>query len=209
MKRRSAAVFTRRWRREIPRAVSGLLRVVAITALVGAAVGARSEVQIERGFLPDAAPSSFAIGLPGGMNFCWDPVRGALSYAWSGDFLDLGPMRPGTGKFIKPAKPLGPIFYRETGIAPLRRGDPTRAPAVEFTGYALRDDAIEFRYTIDGTPVREEIRARAGGGLIRRFHIEGGTDARWWHVAEGQPAVELKRERGGTFALEIAAKEAR
>src|SRR5215211_4092301 len=86
----------------------------------------RADVQIERGFLPDSGPSSFAIGLPGGVNFCFDPVRGGVSYAWTGEFLDLTPMRPGTGKFIKPAKPLGSMVYREAGFAPLRRGDPSR-----------------------------------------------------------------------------------
>jgi hypothetical protein len=165
---------------------------------------ARAEVQIERGFLPDAAPSSFAIGLPGGVNFCFDPVRAGVSYAWTGEFLDLGAMRPDAGKFIKAAKPLGAILHRETGIAPLRRGDPSRAPVVEFTGYSLRDDSIEFRYTIDGIPLREEIRARPGrDGLVRRFHFDGGGDAKWWHVAEGAPATELKREAGGTFVQEI------
>ena len=181
-----------------------------LTALVLAFVPAlRAEVQIERGFLPDAAPSSFAISLPGGTNFCWDPVRGGVSYAWRGDFLDLSAMRPGPGKFIKPAKPLGPIVYRETGPAPLRRGDAGREPVVEFTGYTLRDDAIEFRYTVDGVAVREELRARPGGdGLVRRFHFEAGSDARWWHVTEGQPPRELQREAGGTFVLEVVfAKE--
>jgi hypothetical protein len=157
-----------------------------------------------RGFLPDAAPSSFAIALPGGVNFCFDPVRAGVSYAWSGDFIDLSEMRPGAGKFIKAAKLLGPVRYQEAGIAPLRRGDPSRVPVVEFTGYSLRDDSIEFRYTIDGAPVREEIRARpGGGGLIRRFHIEGNADAKWWHVVDGAPATELKREAGGTFVQEI------
>jgi hypothetical protein len=163
-----------------------------------------AEIQIERGFLPDAAPSSFAIGLPGGVNFCFDPVRGGVSYAWTGGFLDLSAMRPDAGKFIKPAKPLGAILYREAGVAPLRRGDPSRRPVVEFTGYSLRGDAIEFRYTIDGTPVREEIRARSGGdGLICRFRFEGSGDAKWWHVAEGGPATELKRDANGTFVHEI------
>ena len=170
----------------------------------------RAEIQIERTYLPDAGPSSFAIGLPGGVNFCFDPVRGGVSYAWTGAFLDIGPVRPGTGKFLKPAQPLGPVVYRETGVAPLRRGDPSRAPVVEFAGYTLRDDAIEFRYTVDGAPVREEVRARAGGGLVRRFHIEGGSDARWWHVADGRPPTELKRESGGALVLEVAfTKEAR
>lgn len=170
-----------------------------------AAPASRAEVQIERLFLPHAAsPSSFAIGLPGGINFCFDPVRAAVSYVWTGGFLDLTPARPGPGKFISAARLLGPLAYQETGFAPLRRGDPARAPAVEFTGYRLRDDAVEFRYTIDGTPVREVIRARADGtALVRRFQIEAGADAKWWHVAAGQPPMELRRERDGTFVLEL------
>lgn len=163
----------------------------------------RGEVLIERGFLPDAGPSSFAIGLPGGVNFCFDPVRGGVTYVWTGDFLDLAPMRPGTGKFIRPAVPLGPVVYREAGPVPLRRGDPGRIPVFEFTGYTLREDAVEFRYTLDGTLVREEIRARpGGGGLVRRFHFDSGADAKWWHVVEGKPPVELKRGTGGGFVLE-------
>jgi hypothetical protein len=165
---------------------------------------ARAEVQVERGFLPDAGPSSFAIALPGGVNFCFDPVRGGVSYAWTGKFLDLAPMRPGTGKFIKPANLLGPVVYREAGTVPLRRGDPGRVPVFEFAGYTLRDDAVEFRYMIDGALVRDEIRARpGGGGLERRFHFDDGADAKWWHVVEGKPAAELRREPGGAFVLEI------
>ncbi len=177
---------------------------LALLALL-AGTSLRAEVQIERLYLPHAAsPSSFAIGLPGGVNFCFDPARGAVSYVWTGGFLDLAPTRPGPGKFIGPAKLLGPVVYQETGVAPLRRGDPARAPAVEFTGYTLRADAIEFRYTVDGVPVREEIRAAAGGaGLTRRFTIDGGSDAQWWHVVDGRPPTELKRESGGTFVLEL------
>lgn len=184
--------------------------VVALLAGL-ACMPVRAEVQIERTYLPDAAPSSFAIGLPGGVNFCFDPVRCSVNYAWPGDYLDITPARPGTGKFIKPAKPLGPILYREMGFAPLRRGDPGRTPVVEFTGYTLRDDAVEFRYAIDGVPVREEIRARPGGdGLTRRFHFETGSDARWWHVVEGRPPTELKRETSGAVVLEVVfAKEAK
>lgn len=166
---------------------------------------AHADVLIERVFMPhDAAPSSFAIGLPGGVNFCFDPVRGGISYAWKGGFVDLTPARPGTGKFIHAVKLLGPLVYQESGLAPLRRGDPARVPTVEFTGYALRDDAVEFRYTIDGAAVREEIRANPDGtALTRRFHVEGAGDSKWWHVTDGKPATELKRERDGTFVLEL------
>lgn len=166
---------------------------------------ARAEVQIDRIFMPHgASPSSFAIGLPGGVNFCWDPLRCAVSYVWKGGFIDVSPARPGVGKFIDAVKLLGPIVYQETGAAPLRSGDLARTPQLEFTGYTLRSDAIEFRYTVDGMPVREEIRVgNDGGGLVRRLQVEGGSDRRWWHVVEGAPATELKRDPAGGFVLEL------
>lgn len=187
----------------VARALKGGTALAFIITL--AAPSARAEVQVERMYLPDASPSSFAIGLPGGVNFCFDPVRGAVSYAWTGGFLDSAPTRPGAGKFIAPAKLLGPVVYKEVGVSPLRRGNPKRVPVVEFSGYSLRADSIEFRYTVDGTPVREEISAKTTGTLIRRLHIAGGTDAKWWHVVEGQPPVELRRD-GGALLLELPLK---
>src|SRR5687768_7645481 len=74
--------------------------LIALALLLATTIPLRAEVQVERTFLPDAAPSSFAIGLPGGVNFCFDPVRCSVSYAWTGDYLDLTPARPGPGKFI-------------------------------------------------------------------------------------------------------------
>lgn len=184
---------------------SALFATLAAGLALSLAAPARAEVQIERAFLPhNASPSSFAIGLPGGINVCFDPVRCAVSYAWTGGFLDLSPTRPGAGKFIAPAKLLGPLAYQETGDAPLRRGDPTRPSVVEFTGYRLLPDAIEFRYTIDGIPVREEIRANAAGtALLRRFHIPSGADAKWFHAPAGQPPRELVREPAGNFLMEL------
>lgn len=166
---------------------------------------ARAEVQIDRIFMPhNASPSSFAIGLPGGISFCWDPLRCAVSYVWTGGFIDATPARPGLGKFIDAVKLLGPIVYQETGSVPLRHADPAREPVVEFTGYTLKSDAIEFRYTVDGRPVREEIRARADGrALVRRLQIAGGADARWWHVVAGGPAQELKADASGAFVIEL------
>jgi hypothetical protein len=190
--------------------VDRLVRSAVVVAVLLSITALRAEVLVERVFMPlDAAPSSFAIGLPGGVNFCFDPVRGGLSYAWKGGFVDLSPARPGPGKFINAVKLLGSVVYRETGLAPLRRGDPTRVPTVAFTGYNLRNDAVEFRYTIDGSPIREEIRAnRDGTALIRRFHVADGSDARWWHVIDGKPASELKREANGTFILEVPLEKA-
>jgi hypothetical protein len=183
---------------------AGTARLALGLLLAALLAPAHAEVRLERTFLPhDASPSSFAVGLPGGTNFCFDPVRGGVSYVWRGGFLDLTSVRPGPGKFINAARLLGPIVYQESGHAPLRRGDPGRAPVVEFTGYTLHDAAIEFRYTVDGFPVREEIRARPGGGLLRRFRLAAGTDARWWHVVAGRPPRELPRAADGTLQLEL------
>lgn len=191
------------------RPTPSLRRLLALSVLLAAA--ARAEVLVERTIMPlGAGPSSFAIGLPGGMNFCFDAVRGGLDYAWTGGFVDLTNVRPGLGKLITPVKLLGPVVYQEHGPASLRRGDPTRVPVVEFRGYTLRDASVEFRYTVDGILVREEITARAGSpGLTRRFTIEAaGADSRWWHVIEGQPATELSRDASGAFVLEHVFKTA-
>lgn len=166
----------------------------------------RAEVRVERVLLPEGAtPGSFAVALPGGVNFCYDPARGGLSYVWTGGFLDLAPARPGPGKFIAAARLLGPVVHREDGPAPLRRGRPETAPALVFTGYTLRPAAIEFRYTLDGVPVREELSARPDGrGLVRRFLPAAGGDARWWHVTEGRPPAALGRDAAGALILEVS-----
>ena len=166
---------------------------------------AQAEVQIARIFMPhQASPSSFAIGLPGGISFCWDPLRCSVSYIWKGGFIDVTPSRPGLGKFIEAATLLGPIVYHEVGESPLRNSDPARKPEIAFTGYTLKADAIEFRYTVDGRKVREEIRVHADGtALLRRLEIESSADGRWWHVVTGRPAAELIRDRSGTWTITL------
>jgi len=175
----------------IPRAPLVLLLTLLFPTL-------RAEVRVERVLLPEGAtPGSFAVALPGGVNFCYDPATGG--------FLDLAPARPGPGKFIAAARLLGPVVHREDGPAPLRRGRPETAPALVLTGYTLRPAAIEFRYTLDGVPVREELSARPDGrGLVRRFQPAAGGDARWWHVIEGRPPAALGRDAAGALILEVS-----
>ncbi len=182
-----------------------LLRSGMIGALLlGLAGLVHAEVQLERTFLPDAHASSFAFGLPGGVNVCYDPVRGDVNYAWTGGFLDLSNVRP-VNKLVKAAVPLGPIVYRESGASPLRRGDALRPPVVEFKGYTLHADAVELRYTIDGVLVRETLSALpAGAGLRRTFRLErGDADAAWFYAIEGRPATALTRTASGNFTLDV------
>jgi len=164
---------------------------------------APGEVLVERTTLPDARASSFAFGLPGGVNFCYDPIRGGVNYVWTGGFLDLTNVRPGPGKLIKPAQLLGPIVARETGQAPLRRSDPAHIPVIEFKGYTLRAGSVELRYTLDDTPVREAISALPDGtGLKRTFHFDrSGADAKWFYVTTGQPTNPLTADTSGAFVL--------
>lgn len=167
---------------------------------------APGEVQIERVMLPDARAGSFAFGLPGGVNFCYDPTRGGVNYAWTGGFIDLTNVRP-VNKLIKPATLRGPVVYRETGPSPLRRNDATREPVVEFKGYTLRSASVEIRYTVDGAPVTEEISAlasSAGPGLKRTFRFDrSDADAKWFYVVAGRPAAALARTAAGTFTLDV------
>ena len=176
---------------------------LSIAALLFAPT-APAEVQLERTFLPDAHASSFAFGLPGGVNVCYDPVRGGVNYAWTGGFLDITNVRP-VNKLVKAAVPLGPIVYRETGAAPLRRGDALRPPVVEFKGYTLADATVELRYSVDGVLVRETLSALPNGaGLRRTFRVDRtGSDATWFYAIEGRPATALTRTAAGDFTLDV------
>ena len=137
--RTSVRLYRSGRRTEVRPARSAIPRIVGLFALALHAPHllsaqpalAPGEVQIERVMLPDARAGSFAFGLPGGVNVCYDPVRGGVNYAWSGGFLDIADVRP-VNKLIKAAKVLGPVVYRETGASPLRRGDAAREPVVEF-----------------------------------------------------------------------------
>jgi hypothetical protein len=183
--------------------VAAPLLVITPAVLRAQPALAPDEVLIERVMLPDAHAGSFAFGLPGGISFCYDPTRGGLNYAWTGGFIDVTNVRP-VNKLIKAADLVGRVVYRETGPSPLRRGDATRAPVVQFKGYTLRPAAVELRYTVDGTPVQETITALPDRtGLRRTFRFDrAGADAPWSYVVAGQPATTLTRDAAGTFTLE-------
>jgi hypothetical protein len=162
---------------------------MACLALIGSTGLSQPLPRVERGFFPDARPNAFVVGFSGGLSFCYDPLRGGLNYAWSG-FIDVSPIRPGLGKVIKAAEPLGRIVYRETGDAPVRLGDPRRVPDIRLQGYTLGPDRIEFRYLIDNVEVREEIRPRPDGtGLTRRWRYPASSGPLWFVAATREGAT--------------------
>lgn len=170
---------------------------------------------VQRTFMPEATPGSFAITLPNGPGLCLDPVRGGINYVWDGDFVDLRPRW--ITKEGQPARIFGGVFYREKEWQPLRAGAPGSPPDFQFRGYALRDGVPEFHYVIGGRDVFETFaQGREPGDLLRRFRVGPGSAPLWVNL---EPQTEsdvivsgLERDgaravfaapAGGEFTLEI------
>jgi mono/diheme cytochrome c family protein len=121
---------------------------------------------ILRTFLPEVTPRSLALRFPGDLQAAVDVQQGRLAYAWSGKFLNLGPVWTGRGG--NKAGVLGETYYRGPPGMPWQFGeepaewaaratDPTWGAElphdgkvyesrVRFRGYKLHGDAApEFR----------------------------------------------------------------
>lgn len=121
-----------------------------------------------RTFLPDASPAAIAVGLPGGVSYCFEGDTCRLRYAWSGDFLDMSPSWTGRGG--APAVLKGRKFYTAPDPFPLRLGDRPATP--RFRGYAMKEGHPEFLYELDGAEVRQRIAALPeGAGLEASFTV--------------------------------------
>jgi hypothetical protein len=155
----------------------GAMRLLARVAAVGATVlllsaaSAPPTLKVHRTWMPNAYPSSYAIGFPSGLNFCFDPIRANLIYAWRGDYVDLAATV--NGKIPRDAAIRGEMFYRSLTTSGFRRGDDAdAAPTIRFRAFRLHADIPEFDYEVDGARVRESIRPSPDGAtLLRRFEI--------------------------------------
>jgi len=117
--------------------------------------------------MPEATPAAIAVGLPGGVSYCFDAGQSKLLYAWRGGFLDMTGtlLRKTDAKKLTPtAAIIGTIFWRAEKQEGLRR----------FKGYRLVDGVPEFRYLVDGVEVREMLVPEAGG-IRRRRVFDGKT----------------------------------
>ena len=128
-----------------------------------------------RTVMPEATPAAIAVGLPGGLSYCFDAGAQRLLYAWRGGFLDLeATLQRKTGddgSTLTPQIP-GTRFFRSTRF-PFRLADSGRIPETRFKGYRLRDGVPEFQYSVGGAEVFELIRPSAtDDGFRWEFRIE-------------------------------------
>lgn len=124
-----------------------------------------------RTFMPDCSPAAIAVGLPGGLSYCWDAGTCRLRYAWKGGFVDNAAHWKGNGNAL--SNVVGEIYYRDQAGFPLRLGDPANVPTPKFKGYRLLDRYPQFEYSIDGVEIKELIKPLEGGtGLVREFQVE-------------------------------------
>lgn len=158
---------------------------------------------IQRGFLPESSPRSIAVGLPGGLSYCFDAESCRLRYAWSGGFLDMKPTWHGRG--ASPPALRGAKFFVAPDTMTLSLGNRTAAPKVQFLGYALVNQAPEFRFTVEGVTVRERIEAAPGGGLRCVFEWAGPEGELNFHPPKGvrvsAAGRDLKADAGGWVTI--------
>lgn len=148
---------------------------------------------VSRTFLPESGPASIAVGFENGESYGFDAGGVFLRYAWSGGFVDNWPHWRGNGNAY--ATVLGDIYYRTSIGVPLRVGSRESAEKVAFRGYSLdEEDVPEFRYEVDGVQVRERIVPRAGGGLVRTFHIDSPEPIRF--ISEPDSGVRFESSAG-------------
>jgi hypothetical protein len=158
----------------------GALLLGLLVVLAGAAAGESAResraVRIHRTWMPNAYPSSFAVGFPGGLNVCFDPIRANVIYAWAGDFVDLQPTV--NGKIPRDAVIRGTIFYQPRTVSGFRPAIADVPAEIRYKGYRLEEGFPEFHYEVNGVAVAELIRpAPDGSGILRQFRVAAGNRA--------------------------------
>lgn len=136
--------------------------------------------------MPEATPAAIAVGLPGGISYCFDAGESRLRYAWRGGFVDMSrtllTKKNRQTNLTETAEIVGKVFFHE-GSYPIRSSDRDRIPQRRFRGYSLIDSIPEFRYEVDGVTVRERIVA-VEGGILRQFRLEGVEEPMWFVPAK-------------------------
>ncbi|MBM3735087.1 MAG: c-type cytochrome [Acidobacteria bacterium] len=138
--------------------------------------------------MPEATPAAIAVGLPGGLSYCFDAGTVNLLYAWSGGFLDMSGtlLRKTDEKKLTPVAALiGNVFWRANGV-PFRAGAPGQIPQRRFRGYRMVEGRPVFHYDLDGIRVEETLVPEAGA--LRREIVVSRVEGPLWFDGEAVPA---------------------
>ncbi|MBT5927335.1 MAG: hypothetical protein HOH33_12015 [Verrucomicrobia bacterium] len=133
---------------------------------------------VKRAFVKDGPPRSVNVGIPGGINFCFDAESCIVAFGWFGPFLDIG---PDWGRNVSQrggglVQVLGERFESGQSIFPIRIGGKHITPQVSFKGYRLNGMEVPtFEFTVNGAWVKETISAADKGiGLTYSFQMDPG-----------------------------------
>lgn len=110
------------------------------------------EALVIRCFLPNATPASIAVGMPGGLSYCFDAGTSRLAYAWRGGFLDLS---PNLKKEALLARLLGEIFFTTPEDFGFRLESSGESIDRRFRGYRIVDGFPEFLVRAGNIDVRQ------------------------------------------------------
>ena len=112
------------------------------------------------------------VGIPGGYNFTFDPVKCQLKYAWKGEFMDAGPAWNGRGG--------NPVRAGSDALAAVKTGhyltlgDGERR--VKFLGYRLVDGLPVFRYRLNNATVEHQVTV-SDEGVFQTMRVQGSEQA--------------------------------
>ncbi len=107
------------------------------------------------------------VGLPGDLNYTFDPETCKLRFVWSGKFIDAAPAWNGRGG--NPVTAKGRTLHVADAAFPLRVKAEDATPELRFRGYRLIEGHPLFRYEVDGVLV--EHRVDIGENLTHRFTV--------------------------------------
>jgi azurin len=139
---------------------------------------------------------SIAVGMPGGINYCFDAEHCFLRAAWSGGFIDAQAdwnRRGGSG-----AKAIGDVFYTNEAQFPIGIAGVDAAP--DFRGYELKDGYPIFEYRLGEAVVRASVRPNGdNSGLVQAFEISGASG----QIAYAAPGHEKTYAAAPAVSFEV------
>jgi hypothetical protein len=144
-----------------------------------------------------ASAKALAVGMPDLTNYCFDPATGGVKYAWTGAFINYGPIiNYGSGRGDNPADVLGLRFPMGGMDYPLRVGDADAEPDVEFQGCREAPHPPELWYTVDGHEVTHTVEGVSGSlGVTHTVGFEEAPSGMvYFHTGDGDDVTREATE---------------